>query len=153
MSDCTQLPSKKETKPPHAQLSIAINPALNFNPKIDYRVPSRWMLAVFNPVLNKWLTAQGRQNDARYALIKGETPPKHCKFFEVTKIPVSELAAVEARIRSVLPEENPLGEAVFNRQYVHDVLKNLVHDGIIMETRARDTFLAAEAFSFQLKAT
>ncbi|KAF4443068.1 hypothetical protein FACUT_1622 [Fusarium acutatum] len=153
MSDRTQLPSHKETNPPHAQLFIAINPPLNFSPKIDFKVPSRWMIAVFNPVTKTWLTAQGRQNENRYALIKGEAPPEHSKLFEVANIPVSELADVEARIRSVFPEEHPLGEAQFNRQYVCDVLNNLVDGGIIGEDRARDTFLTVETFSLQLKAT
>ncbi|KAF5550375.1 hypothetical protein FPHYL_9395 [Fusarium phyllophilum] len=153
MSGRTQLPSNKETNPSHAQLFIAINPPLNFNPEINFKVPSRWMIAVFNPIPKKWLTADGRQNDARYALIKGEAPPENSKFFEVASIPVSKLDDVEARIRSVLPGENPLGEMQFNRQYVREVLNNLVDGGIIGEDQARDTFMAVKTYYLQLKAT
>ncbi|EWG54808.1 hypothetical protein FVEG_12919 [Fusarium verticillioides 7600] len=153
MSARTQLPYNKETNPSKAQLYIVLNPPLNFNlkrDKIDFKVPRRWMIAVFNPVLIKWLTADGRQDEARYALIKGDAPPENSKLFEVAKIPVSKLGDVEARIRSVLPDENPLGEMQFNRGYVREVLNNLVDGGIIGEHQARDTFLAVEAYCLQL---
>ncbi|KAF5678213.1 hypothetical protein FDENT_9017 [Fusarium denticulatum] len=153
MSPRAQLPSNKETNPPKAQLFIALNPPLNFNrkiDKIDYKIPSRWMIAVFNPILTKWLTADGRQNEARYALIKGDAPPENTKLFEVASIPFSKLGDVEARIRSVLPDENPLGEMQFNREYVREVLNNLVDGGMVGEGSARDTFLAVEAYCLQL---
>ncbi|KAF5620382.1 hypothetical protein F25303_12622 [Fusarium sp. NRRL 25303] len=152
MSDRAKIPSGEETNPPHAQLFIAASPSLHFKPKIDFTVPSRWMVAVLIPSTNTWLTAQGRQNETRYALIKGEAPPDNSKFFEVANIPVSKLGEVEARIRSVLPEENPEGETQFNRQYVRDVLKDLVDGGIIREDQARDALLAVETFAeLQLK--
>ncbi|CVL07660.1 uncharacterized protein FMAN_14537 [Fusarium mangiferae] len=154
MSDRTKMSSGEETNPPHAQLSIAASPSLDFKPKIDFKVPSRWMVAVLVHSTSTWLTAQGRQNEARYALIKGEAPPEGSKFFQVASIPVSKLGDVETRIRSVLLEENPEGETQFNRQYVRDVLKNLVDGGIIREDRARDALLAVEAFAeLQSKAT
>jgi len=153
MSARTQLPSNKETNPPKAQLFIVLNPPLDLNlkrDKIDFKIPIRWMIAVFNPVLIKWLTADGRQNEARYALIKGEAPPEHSKLFELAKISVSKLGDIEARIRFVLPDENPLGEMHFNREYVREVLNNLVDSGIIGEHQARDTFLAVETYCLQL---
>nr|RBQ84777.1 hypothetical protein FVER53263_12919 [Fusarium verticillioides] len=153
MSARTQLPYNKEKTPSKAQLYIVLNPPLNFNlkrDKIDFKVPSRWMIAVFNPVSIKWLTADGRQNEARYALIKGDAPPESSKLFEVAKVPVSKLGDVEARIRSVLPDENPLGEMQFNREYVREVLNNLVDGGIIGEHQARDTLLTVEAYCLQL---
>ncbi|PNP79223.1 hypothetical protein FNYG_07299 [Fusarium nygamai] len=153
MSGRAQLPSNKETNPSKAQLFIAINPPLNFShkiDKIDFKIPSRWMIAVFNPVLTKWLTADGRQNENRYALIRGDAPPENSKLFEVAKIPASKLGDVEARIRSVLPDENPLGEIQFNCEYVREVLNNLVDGGIIGEHQTRDTFLAVEAYCLQL---
>ncbi|EXK28646.1 hypothetical protein FOMG_15109 [Fusarium oxysporum f. sp. melonis 26406] len=154
MSDRTQLPSNDETSPSHAQLFIAVSPPLDFKPKIDFQVPSRWMFAALNPITTTWLTAQGRQNEARYALVKYDGPPAHSKFFEVASIPISELGDVEARVRSVLPEENPQGEAAFNRQYVRDVLKNLVDGGILGEDRAGDALLAVETFAkLSLKAS
>ncbi|KAG7426377.1 putative AC transposase [Fusarium oxysporum f. sp. raphani] len=97
MSDRTQLPSNEETSPSHAQLFIAVSPPLDFKPKIDFQVPSRWMFAALNPITTTWLTAQGRQNEARYALVKYDGPPAHSKFFEVASIPISELGDVEAR--------------------------------------------------------
>ncbi|KAF5620811.1 hypothetical protein F52700_11137 [Fusarium sp. NRRL 52700] len=152
MSDSIQLPSNEEIIPSYGYVFIAISPPLNLNfkPRFNFKVPSHWMVAVFNPIPKKWLTAQGRQNDARYVLIKGEAAPDNSKFFYVGKFPVSELATVEARIRSVVPEENSLGEVQFERQYVRDVLKNLVDGGILQEDRARDNFLAAETWSLQL---
>ncbi|RBA15761.1 hypothetical protein FPRO05_12368 [Fusarium proliferatum] len=154
MSDRTKLPSSEETNLSDAQLFIAASPILYFMPKIKFKVPSRWMVAVLIPSTSTWLTAQGRQNEARYALIKGEAPPEGSKFFEVAHIPVSKFGDVEARIRSVLPEENPEGETQFNRQYVRDVLKNLVDGGITREDQARDALLAVEAFAeLSLKAT
>ncbi|KAI1013763.1 hypothetical protein LB503_010633 [Fusarium chuoi] len=147
MSDRTKLPSSEETNPSDAQLFIAASPSLDFMPKIKIKIPSRWMVAVLIPSTNTWLTAQGRQNETRYALIKGQAPPEGSKFFEAASIPVSKLVDVEARIRSVLPEENPEGETQFNRQYVRDVLKNLADGGIIREDQARDALLAAEAFA------
>ncbi|KAK2925516.1 hypothetical protein FoTM2_013882 [Fusarium oxysporum f. sp. vasinfectum] len=107
-------------------------PPLDFKPKIDFQVPGHWMFAALNPITTTWLTAQGRQNEARYGLVN---------------IPISELGDVEARVRSVLPEENPQGEAAFNRQYVRDILKNLVDGGILGEDRARDALLAVETFA------
>ncbi|KAG7406069.1 hypothetical protein Forpe1208_v013729 [Fusarium oxysporum f. sp. rapae] len=143
MSDRTQLPSNEETSPSLAQLFIAVSPPLDFKPKIDFQVPSRWMFAALNPITTTWVTAQGRQNEARYALVKYDGPPAHSKFFEIASILVSELCNVEARVSSVLPEENPQGEAEFNRQYVRDV-----------EDQARDALLAAETFAkLQLKAS
>ncbi|KAH7147987.1 hypothetical protein DER46DRAFT_78329 [Fusarium sp. MPI-SDFR-AT-0072] len=154
MSERTQLPSNEETSPSHAQLFIAVSPPLDFKPKIDFQVPSRWMFAALNHITTTWVTAQGRQNEARYALVKYDGPPAHSKFFEIASILVSELCNVEARVRSVLPEENPQGEAEFNRQYVRDVLKNLVDGGIVGEDQARDALLTAETFAkLQLKAS
>ncbi|KAF5594734.1 hypothetical protein FPCIR_4748 [Fusarium pseudocircinatum] len=153
MSDRAQLPSTKETKPSKAQLFICINPPLYFNhknEKIDFKIPNRWMIAVFNPIPTNWLTADGRQNETRYALIKADAPPENSKLFEVGRIPVSKLGDVEARIRSVLPDENPLGEMQFNREYVREVLNNLVDGGIIGEGPARDTFLAVDTYCLQL---
>ncbi|KAF5631161.1 uncharacterized protein FTJAE_8027 [Fusarium tjaetaba] len=153
MSARAQLPSNKEINLSKAQLFIVINPPLNFNleiEKIDVKIPSRWTIAVFDPVPIKWLTADGRQNEARYALIKGEAPPENSKLFEVAKIPDSKLGDVEARIRSVLPDENPLGEMQFNREYVREVLNSLVDGGIIRERPARDTFLAVETYCLQM---
>ncbi|KAM0082341.1 hypothetical protein ACKRZS_005500 [Fusarium odoratissimum] len=97
------------TSPSHAQLFIAVSPPLDFKPKIGFQVPSRWMFAALNPSTTTWLTAQGRQNEARYALVKYDGPSKHPKFFEVASIPVSKLGDVEARVRSVLPEGKPQG--------------------------------------------
>ncbi|KAF4959474.1 hypothetical protein FGADI_1695 [Fusarium gaditjirri] len=154
MSDRTELLSNKETSPSNTQLFIAVSPPLDFKPKINFQVPSRWMFTTRNPITTTWMTAQGRQNEARYALVKYDAPPKHSKFFEVASVPVSELGNVEARVRSVLPEENPNGEAEFNRQYVRDVLKKLVDGRIIGEDQARDAFLAAETFTkLQLKSS
>ncbi|RKL33152.1 hypothetical protein BFJ72_g10168 [Fusarium proliferatum] len=147
MSDRTKLPSSEEINPSGAQFFIAASPALDFMPKIKFKVPSRWMVAVLIPSTNTWLTAQGRQNEARYALIKGEAPPEGSKLFEVASIPVSNIGDVEARIRSVLPEENPEGETQFNRQYVRDILKDLIDGGIIREDQVRDPLLAVEAFA------
>ncbi|KAI1060270.1 hypothetical protein LB506_011121 [Fusarium annulatum] len=147
MSDRTKLPSSEETNLSDAQLFIAVSPIVDFMPKIKFKVPSRWMVAVLIPSTSTWLTAQGRQNEARYALIKGEAPPEGSKLFEVASIPVSNIGDVEARIRSVLPEENPEGETQFNRQYVRDVLKDLIDGGIIREDQVRDPLLAVEAFA------
>ncbi|SCV49941.1 uncharacterized protein FFB14_11189 [Fusarium fujikuroi] len=135
MSDRTKIPSSDETNPPHAQLFIAASPSLDFKPKIDFTVPSRWMVAILIPSTNTGSPP------------KGEDPPEGSKFLEAGSIPVSRLVDVEARIRSVLPEESPEGETQFNRQYVRDVLKDLVDGGIIREDQARDALLAVEAFA------
>jgi hypothetical protein len=154
MSDRTNLPSNEETNPSHGKLFITVSPPMDFRPELNFQVPSRWSFVALNPMGNHWLTAQGRQNATRYTLIKYNAPPAEVRFFEVASIPVSQLGDVRARVLSVFPEEHPQGEDEFNRQYVRDILKNLVDGGIICEDQATDALLAVEASAqLQLEAS